>query len=38
VRAYVDAQGTMEHARKSEEKKLTANPPAWPTSCLKTDS
>ena len=28
VRAYVDAQGTMEHARKSEAKKLKSKPPA----------
>ena len=38
VRAYVDAQGTMEHARKSEAKKQKSKPPAWPTSCLKTGS
>ncbi len=28
VRAYVDAQGTIEHARKSEAKKLKSKPPA----------
>ncbi|MDP1959905.1 MAG: IS200/IS605 family transposase [Methylotenera sp.] len=28
VRAYVDAQGTMEHGRKSETKKLKSKPPA----------
>ena len=28
VRAYVDAQGTMEHARKSEAKKQKSKPPA----------
>jgi putative transposase len=29
VRAYVDAQGTMEHARKSEAKKLKSKQPAF---------